>query len=83
MERFDLPQRIVELLSRPNLTALPENPVGAIWEAFRNQFDSFAVVDLPESGREATDPGRRADRGLCMRSDLQSVCRSREGVMRS
>jgi phenylalanyl-tRNA synthetase alpha subunit len=48
MDRTDLPQRIVELLSRPNLTALPENPVGAIWEGFQRQYEGFTVVDLPE-----------------------------------
>lgn len=44
----DLPQRIVELISRPNLTALPENPVGAMWEEFRRAFEGFQLVDLPE-----------------------------------
>lgn len=44
----DLPQRIVELLSRPNLTALPESPVGAIWEEFRGAFEGYQLVDLPE-----------------------------------
>jgi hypothetical protein len=48
MNGTDLPQRIVELLSKPNLTALPENPVGAIWEEFRRQFDDFEETDLPE-----------------------------------
>jgi phenylalanyl-tRNA synthetase alpha chain len=48
MEPTDLPQRIVELLSKPNLTALPENPVGAIWEAFREHFAGFEEVELPE-----------------------------------
>ena len=48
MSRMDLPERIVELLSKPNLTALPENPVGAVWEAFRRQYDGFEEVELEE-----------------------------------
>ena len=48
MSRMDLPERIVELLSKPNLTALPENPVGAVWEAFRRQYDRFEEVELEE-----------------------------------
>ena len=48
MHKTDLPERIVELLSKPNLTALPENPVGAVWEAFKRQYDSFTEVDLAE-----------------------------------
>lgn len=48
MNDTDLPQRIVELLSKPNLTALPENPVGAIWEEFRREFEGFSEVELPE-----------------------------------
>ena len=48
MSRMNLPERIVELLSKPNLTALPENPVGAVWEAFRRQYDGFEVVALEE-----------------------------------
>lgn len=48
MNATELPQRIVELLSKPNLTAIPENPVGAIWEEFRRQYDGFVEVDVPE-----------------------------------
>ncbi|MXW80892.1 MAG: sigma-70 family RNA polymerase sigma factor [Gemmatimonadetes bacterium] len=48
MHKTDLPERIVELLSKPNLTALPENPVGAVWEAFKRQYDGFTEVELAE-----------------------------------
>lgn len=48
MNETDLPERIVELLSKPNLTALPENPVGAVWEAFKRQYDGFTEVELAE-----------------------------------
>ena len=54
MNETDLPERIVELLSKPNLTALPENPVGAIWEAFKRQYDGFTEVELAEK----IDPDR-------------------------
>ena len=48
MNETDLPERIVELLSKPNLTALPENPVGAVWEVFKRQYDGFTKVELAE-----------------------------------
>src|SRR5688572_15264012 len=44
----DLPARIVELLSRPQLTNLPENPVGQVTQILRGVFSTFAPVDLPE-----------------------------------
>jgi RNA polymerase sigma-70 factor (ECF subfamily) len=44
----DLPARIVELLSRPQLTSLPENPVGQVTQILRGVFSKFAPVDLPE-----------------------------------
>ncbi len=43
-----LPAKIVELLSRPKLTDLPENPVGRILEMFRGVYAGFTEVDLPE-----------------------------------
>jgi RNA polymerase sigma factor (sigma-70 family) len=48
MNTSELPQRIIELLSKPNLTAIPENPVGAIWEEFQQAYADFTCVDLPE-----------------------------------
>ncbi|MBT7864344.1 MAG: hypothetical protein HN712_28800, partial [Gemmatimonadetes bacterium] len=48
MPTTDLPERIVEMLSKPNLTNLPENPVGAIWESFRDVWPGFEVVELSE-----------------------------------
>jgi len=44
----ELPARIVELLSRPQLTNLPENPVGQVTEILRGVFSRFLPVDLPE-----------------------------------
>lgn len=44
----DLPARIVELLSRPQLTNLPENPVGQVTRILRDVFSQFAPAELPE-----------------------------------
>jgi RNA polymerase sigma-70 factor (ECF subfamily) len=44
----DLPARIVELLARPRLVDLPENPVGACLADLSDAFPGFAAVDLPE-----------------------------------
>ncbi|MDJ0764971.1 MAG: sigma-70 family RNA polymerase sigma factor [Myxococcota bacterium] len=48
MNEMALPQKIVELLSKPNLTELPENPVGAIWTAFRASHQNCEEIELPE-----------------------------------
>lgn len=80
----DLPTRIVELLARPQLTALPENPVGKVLEMLRGVYSYFESVDLPEVvdfataersiGREALyiDPLElhRIDEGRILRYDL-------------
>ena len=42
------PARLVELLARPRLTELPENPVGRILEQLRSVFHDFSPVELPE-----------------------------------
>jgi RNA polymerase sigma-70 factor (ECF subfamily) len=44
----DLPGRIVELLSRPQLTNLPENPVGQVTQMLRGVFSQFRPMELPE-----------------------------------
>ncbi|HVG56113.1 MAG TPA: sigma-70 family RNA polymerase sigma factor [Vicinamibacterales bacterium] len=44
----DLPARIIELLSRPQLTNLPENPVGQVTQILRGVFSQFVPTDLPE-----------------------------------
>jgi len=58
----DLPNRVVELLARPRLTDLPENPVGRTLELLRSVFPEFIdqpvpeVVDLAEAQKTiATD----------------------------
>jgi RNA polymerase sigma-70 factor (ECF subfamily) len=46
--RSDLPARVVELLARPKLTDLPENPVGRILETLRGVYADFDRIELPE-----------------------------------
>jgi RNA polymerase sigma factor (sigma-70 family) len=46
--RSDLPARVVELLARPRLTDLPENPVGKVLELFQSAYPEFVERDLPE-----------------------------------
>jgi RNA polymerase sigma factor (sigma-70 family) len=46
--RPDFPARIVELLARPRLSDLPENPVGGVVEELRRVYGGFTDVDLPE-----------------------------------
>jgi phenylalanyl-tRNA synthetase alpha subunit len=43
-----LPEKIVELLSRPKLTALPENPVGRVWQMIREMTSDYELVEVPE-----------------------------------
>jgi RNA polymerase sigma-70 factor (ECF subfamily) len=44
----DLPARIIELLARPRLTDLPENPVGRVLEQLRSVFADHDELTLPE-----------------------------------
>lgn len=46
--RADLPAKVVELLARPQLTDLPENPVGRILDGLRQAFPDFVAQPLPE-----------------------------------
>jgi len=46
--RQDLPAKVVELLARPQLTDLPENPVGRILDGLRQVFHDFTEQPLPE-----------------------------------
>ena len=46
--RPDLPAKVVELLARPQLTDLPENPVGQTLEILRSVYADFTDQDLPE-----------------------------------
>jgi RNA polymerase sigma factor (sigma-70 family) len=82
--RRDLPAKVVELLARPQLTDLPENPVGRTLELLRTVYADFAELDLPEivnfaEARETigddalyVDPSElhRVDEGRILRYDL-------------
>ena len=46
--RPDFPAKVVELLARPQLTALPENPVGRVLEQLRSVFTGYTEIALPE-----------------------------------
>jgi RNA polymerase sigma factor (sigma-70 family) len=46
--RSDFPGKIVELLARPKLTDLPENPVGKVLELLRTVYVDFDEIELPE-----------------------------------
>jgi len=46
--RVDFPAKIVELLARPRLDDLPENPVGRILETLRSVYDDCTEHVLPE-----------------------------------
>jgi hypothetical protein len=48
-----LPEKIIELLARPRLTELPENPVGRAWEWIRPHFSGFEEMEVPEIIAEA------------------------------
>jgi RNA polymerase sigma-70 factor (ECF subfamily) len=46
--RPDFPAKVVELLARPQLTDLPENPVGKVLDQLRTVYTDFDEVHLPE-----------------------------------
>jgi len=56
----DLPAKVVELLARPQLTDLPENPVGRVRELLRSVYPEFVdtalpeVIELPQSEQSVT-----------------------------
>jgi RNA polymerase sigma-70 factor (ECF subfamily) len=46
--RPDLPDKVIELLARPQLTDLPENPVGGTLDLLRTVYADFVEQSLPE-----------------------------------
>jgi hypothetical protein len=46
--RTELPAKIIELLARPKLTDLPENPVGSVLKQLRATYADFEEQALPE-----------------------------------
>lgn len=49
----ELPQKVAELLARPRLTDLPENPVGNVWAAAKAHLKDYHEIQLPEQVDEA------------------------------
>ena len=82
--RPDLPAKVVELLARPQLIDLPENPVGQTLELLRAVYPDFAeqrlpeVVDLAEARKTIANDAmyvdplelHRIDEGRILRYDL-------------
>lgn len=46
--RQNFPAKVLELLARPELTAIPENPVGQTLEVLRSLYEGFDEITLPE-----------------------------------
>jgi len=46
--RSDFPARVVELLAQPQLTDVPENPVGRTLDTLRTVYADFAHTEIPE-----------------------------------
>jgi RNA polymerase sigma factor (sigma-70 family) len=44
----NLPSNIIELLARPRLVDLPENPVSVVATTLREAFAGFSTIELPE-----------------------------------
>jgi RNA polymerase sigma-70 factor (ECF subfamily) len=44
----DLPTRVMELLARPRLVDIPDNPVGAALAELQRALPGFSAVDVPE-----------------------------------
>jgi len=44
----ELPAKIIELLARPRLIDLPENPVGKILDLLQGSYQGFQEIELPE-----------------------------------
>jgi hypothetical protein len=82
--RQDLPAKVVELLARPRLTDLPDNPVGRLMDILRGVYADFTdqllpeVVDLTEARRTVANDAvyldpvefHRVDQNRILRYDL-------------
>lgn len=88
-----LPERIIRMLSKPILTNIPENPVGAVWEIVKEAHPGHTEVQLAEIfgadelesvvGEKASlvpSFAHRADEGRFLRWDLTApmLLKSRE-----
>ena len=76
-----LPARIVELLARPRLTDLPENPVGATAELLRavhqdaDECELPEIVNLTEARQTIADVAIYIDHGELHRIDADRILR--------
>jgi RNA polymerase sigma factor (sigma-70 family) len=43
-----MPAKVIELLAKPRLLNLPDNPVARVWELVKPYFPGYTEVDLPE-----------------------------------
>jgi len=78
----DLPDDIVDLLARPRLMDLPDNPVGAIVSTLRGAFPAFSAaddvpeeIDLGEASRRLGGDAVYIDRSKLQRIDGDRVLR--------
>jgi len=76
--RRDLPEKVVELLARPRLTDLPENPVGRILDLLRGVYPDFADQPLPEVIDSPSRDGRLPTM-QCMSTPTSSIASARTG----
>ena len=77
----DLPAKVVELLARPQLTDLPENPVGRILDGLRQVFPTSRSSRSP---RSSTWPkrARRSPTTRCMSSRPSCIASTTARILR-
>lgn len=74
----NLPASITELLARPRLVDLPENPVGAVLGSLQEAFPDFSPLELPEElDLQAAERKLGGDAVYIDRSALQRICGER------
>lgn len=79
--RPEFPAKVLELLARPQLTDLPENPVGSVLERLRSAYPEFAnrdlreIIDFAEAKRTIADHALYLDPGELHRVDERSILR--------
>ena len=79
--RADLPAKVVELLARPRLTDLPENPVGKTLDLLRSAYPEFVeqdiseVVDLGAARKSIANEVMYIDPGELHRVDANRILR--------
>jgi len=75
---MDLPARIIELLARPRLLEIPDNPLAATRATLSGAFAGFAPIELPEEiNLEAAEKRLGGDAVYIERSKLQRIAGER------